>query len=143
MKRLYATLVAILTILLLFSCSSLTETIKDGIDDISSNPTQGEDIVESSTSILNMTDLEIIKRTADYLKSRGETLMFEETEITYFHNETEKVVCKDDKGQEVPYQGDYLEIKYYPHPNAEDNYCIKVFLGEGGRVLGYCKEETR
>lgn len=141
MKRLHTLLIVILIISLLSSCNLLSKTAKDGIDDISDDLTQKEHIVESSTSILNMTDLEIIKKTADYLKSRGETLIFEETEITYFNNETENLVCKDDKGQDVFYQGDYLQIKYYPHPNAEDNKCIIVFLGEGGKVLGYCKEE--
>lgn len=144
MKRLarsYITLIVILIILLLSSCNPLSTTTNDNIDDISKDLDQKEHIVESSTSILNMTDLEIIKKTGDYLKSRGETLIFEETEITYFNNETENLVCKDDKGQDVFYQGDYLQIKYYPHPNAEDNKCIIVFLGEEGKVLGYCKEE--
>jgi len=105
------------------------------------NP-QEEQLKKTSVSLLNMTDLEIIKKTADYLKSRGETLTFQETEINYYHNETESVVCKDDEGRDVVYKGDYLQIKYYPHPDAggKEQYCIIVFMGEGGKVLGYCKD---
>lgn len=62
MKRLHTLLIVILIISLLSSCNLLSKTAKDGIDDISDDLTQKEHIVESSTSILNMTDLEIIKK---------------------------------------------------------------------------------
>jgi hypothetical protein len=53
-------------------------------------------------------------------------------------------VCKDEKGKDVFYKGDYLQVKYYPHPDAGDknqSYCIVVFMGEGGKILGYYKDK--
>ena len=141
MRSLYFSLIAILFILLLSNCSKLSSS---AIQDLSINPTQEEQVKKTSVSLLNMTDLEIIKKTADYLKSRGETLTFQETEINYFHNETESVVCKDDEGRDVVYKGDYLQIIYYPHPDTggKEQHCIIVFMGEGGKVLGYCKDNS-
>lgn len=140
MKILYLALFPIFFILILSNCSTSSNLTKDNI---SNTPLQEQYAKQSSTSILNMTDLEIIKKTSDYLKSLGEKLTFQETEIIYGCNETESVIYKDEKGQDVIYKGEYLKIKYYPNPNDKNKQkpCIVVFLGEENKVLGYYKEK--
>lgn len=90
------------------------------------------------TSILYISDLEIIKKSGDYLKSCGETLLFEETEINYLSNSEPAKLCKDEKNQDIYYQGDYLVINFYPPYTEETNKDILVvYLAEEGGILGY------
>ena len=50
---------------------------------------------QKSISIRKMSDLEVIKKCADYLKSCGKKLTFEETKIIYENNQTSSSICKN------------------------------------------------
>ncbi len=99
---------------------------------------------QKSVYILHMSDLEIIKRSADYLKSSGINLAFEETKILYENNPTLSPICKDKDNQDVYYSGDYLKVYFYPHPEIQDQgKILLVFIGEDGKVLGYAEEDSQ
>lgn len=98
---------------------------------------------QKSISILNMSDLEIIKRSADYLKSCGKSLVFEETKILYENNLKSSPLCKNKDDEDVYYSGDYLVVHFYPHAEMqEQENILTVYIGEGGKVLGYTEEQS-
>ncbi|MCM8901034.1 hypothetical protein KVG29_07295 [Caldicoprobacter algeriensis] len=101
---------------------------------------------EGYSAIMFMTDLEIIKRATDHLKSHGEKVAFEETEISIHHCDTETVICTDPKGNRITYKGDYLKIVFYPPSkplNPEYNKCFTVYLDQEGDVLGYTSQTVQ
>lgn len=108
-----------------------------------------EDIIENgekeSVSIMNMSDLEIIKKSSDYLKSFGKSLVFEETKILYRNNSTSKIICKGDPNggdlKDIFYEGDYLSVYFYPHSKmAEGENILIVYIDDSGKVLGFEEE---
>lgn len=97
---------------------------------------------QKSVSILNMSDLEIIKKSADYLKSCGKSLVFEETKILYENSLKSSPICKDHDNEDVYYRGDYLVIYFYPHNNMqEQENILMVYIDQDGKVLGYTEEK--
>lgn len=108
-----------------------------GIDESPEMKTQ-----QKSISILNMSDLEIIKKSADYLKSCGRSLVFEETKILYENNLKLSSICKDKDNEDVYYSGDYLIVYFYPHAEMqEQENILMVFIDQDGNVLGYNEEK--
>lgn len=100
------------------------------------------DVREGHSTLLFMTDLEVIKKATDYLKSHGEKVAFEETEITLHRCDKETVICEELKGKTITYKGDYLQITLYPParpPKPDYNHCFTVYLDENGNVLGYTR----
>ncbi len=96
---------------------------------------------QKSVSIRKMSDLEVIKKCADYLKSCGKKLTFEETKIIYENNQSPSSICKNKDNEDVYYSGEYLVVSFYPHSHMEhQDSIIKVFIGEDGRVLGHVEE---
>ena len=85
-----------------------------------------------------MSDLEIIKKSADYLKSCGISLVFEETNILLHMNPQSSLICKNEYGEDISYKDDYLEIQFYPHELIhESGNPLSVFINKDGLVLGY------
>lgn len=96
---------------------------------------------QKSISILRMSDLEIIKRSSDYLKSFGKNLVFEETEILYKDNPKSSLICKNKDKEDVYYSGDYLVVSFYSPSNMqEEDKILMVYIDEDGKVLGYNEE---
>ena len=96
---------------------------------------------QKSFSIRKMSDLEVIKKSADYLKSCGKKLVFEETKIIYENNQDTSSICKNKDNQDVYYTGEYLVVYFYPHRHMqEQENIIKVFIGADATVLGYMEE---
>ena len=58
---------------------------------------------QKSVSIMKMSDLEIIKKSSDYLKSFGKNLVFEETKILYEMNQNLSTICKNKDNEDVYY----------------------------------------
>lgn len=135
MKRFCHTLIPIFILILLVSgCNKSNNP----------NPVWGSteapdaEIQHKSISILNMSDLEIIKKSSDFLKSCGKTLIFEETRILYENNLDTNVLCKNKDNKDVSYKGEYLAIYFYPHAKMQEQENILiVYIGDGGQVLGY------
>lgn len=93
---------------------------------------------QKNSHLLNMSDLEAIKKSADYLKSLGKDLMFQETEIQYIDNDELSLIFKDNNNEDVYYKGNYLLIHFYPHEQSQDLHeSIRVYIGDHGKVLGY------
>lgn len=96
---------------------------------------------QKAVSIRKMSDLEVIKKSADYLKSCGKKLTFEETKIVYENNQNLSSICKNKDNEDVYYSGEYLVVYFYPHSHMEHQEgIIKVFIGEDGTVLGHMEE---
>jgi len=134
-------MVVILFLLVVFVVVSCND--KQFVADKVYPPNEGEEIHEGYSTILFMTDLEIIKRATDHLKSNGERVAFKETEISIHHCDTETVICTDPKGKSISYKGDYLKIILYPptkSPTSEYNKCFTVYLDREGDVLGYTSQ---
>lgn len=136
-KRIQIPIFIIIVMLLLLGCNK---------NDIShpDSPTIAEPQIKTqqkSVSLRKMSDLEVIKKCADYLKSCGKKLTFEETKIIYENNQTSSSLCKNKDNQDVYYTGDYLVVYFYPHSHIEHQEgIIKVFISEDGTVLGYMEE---
>jgi len=96
---------------------------------------------QKAVCIRKMSDLEVIKKSADYLKSCGKKLTFEETKIVYENNQNLSSICKNKDNEDVYYSGEYLVVYFYPHSHMEHQEgIIKVFIGEDGTVLGHMEE---
>ncbi len=125
--------------LLLAGCSS--HYVSSG--NISSEPKDTDEtseVREGHSTILFMTDLEIIKRATDHLKKRGEKVAFDETEISVHHSEKVELIFYDVSGKAVIHKGDYMRIVLYPPKkpsNHEYNKCFSVYLDQDGKTLGY------
>ena len=78
MKRLYLTFIPLFIVALLLLGCNKNINLKPVYEDVE---VPEAEIQQKSISILNMSDLEIIKKSADFLKSCGKTLTFEETRI--------------------------------------------------------------
>ena len=90
-----------------------------------------------------MTDLEIIKKSSDYLKTHGKNLVFAETRILYENDIDLSSVCKNMVIEDLYYSGDCLVVYFYPHPEMEkQGEILKVYIGKDGKVLGFTAEET-
>lgn len=106
-----------------------------------------EPITESQqriSSLLNMSDLELIKKSADYLKSHGENLVFKETQTIYMDSTSLAPIFENSQGEDVYYQGNYLAIHFYPDPQPQKlSEGFIVFIGDKGKVLGYTRSPDR
>jgi len=131
-KKIQITLLIIILVLLFLGCN------KNDIYDMEEPQIKTQ---QKSVSLRKMSDLEVIKKCADYLKSCGKKLTFEETKIIYENNQTSSSLCKNKDNQDVYYTGDYLVVYFYPHSHIEHQEgIIKVFISEDGTVLGYMEE---
>ncbi|NLJ67284.1 MAG: hypothetical protein GX340_08250 [Clostridiales bacterium] len=140
MKSVYLTFIPLLIVALLLSgCNKNInpEPVYEGAE------VPEAEIQQKSISILNMSDLEIIKKSSDFLKSCGKTLTFEETRIIYENNMDTDILCKNQDNQDVQYKGEYLAIYFYPHAQIqEQENILVVYLGHNGKVLGYREESN-
>ena len=112
--------------LLLAGCSS--HYVSSG--NISSEPKDTDEtseVREGHSTILFMTDLEIIKRATDHLKKRGEKVAFDETEISVHHSEKVELIFYDVSGKAVIHKGDYMRIVLYPPKNHQTMNITNVF----------------
>lgn len=131
-KKIQITLLIIILVLLFLGCN------KNDIYDMKEPQIKTQ---QKSISIRKMSDLEVIKKCADYLKSCGKKLTFEETKIIYENNQTSSSICKNKNNEDVYYTGDYLVVYFYPHSHIEhQESIIKVFISEDGTVLGHMEE---
>jgi hypothetical protein len=140
MKKIFIVLMFVLIFFLLFiGCS---ENQKSSTLPVVSTQPEAK-TQQRSISILKMSDLEIIKKSADYLKSCGKSLVFEETKILYENNLELSPICKDRDNQDVLYSGDYLIIYFYPHAQLQEQENILiVYMGEEGKILGFREEKN-
>lgn len=90
----------------------------------------------SSMLISKMSDLEVIKKSADYMESYGENLIFEETKIEFMNDDGSSPIFINDKNEEVYYIGDYLIINFYSFAQEPESI-LMVYIGENGKVLGH------
>lgn len=131
-KKIQITLLIIILVLLFLGCN------KNDIYDMEEPQIKTQ---QKSISIRKMSDLEVIKKCADYLKSCGKKLTFEETKIIYENNQTSSSICKNKNNEDVYYTGDYLVVYFYPYSHIEhQESIIKVFISEDGTVLGHMEE---
>lgn len=138
MKKQHFILVVIL--LLTISGCKMQSTL-----DIKINNISGEQTMAESKSIFTMSEVEIIQKSAEFLKSKGESVAFRETEITLYHSDCDCILCKNTDDEPVYYEGNYLQVKLYPDidPNndaTEPSFII--FVAENGNVLGYYKADS-
>lgn len=127
----------ILILALLLSCT--TDDLSKPINRTANNSESR--VHQKATSILYMSDLEIIKKSADYIKSIGKNLTFEETKIQYSHSPNPRLLCKNHKGEDIYHSGEYLVIYFYPHAQIQKSENIlAIFIGDNGTVLGYMDE---
>lgn len=127
---------ALILILLLMSCN------KNSLETPTITLEPEVKAQQKTASILKMSDLEIIKKSADYLKACGKSLVFEETNISFENNLEQTIVCKDNDDEDVYYKGSYLAVHFYPHHQIqEQGNILVVYIGEGGGVLGYSEEQ--
>lgn len=140
MKRLYLTFIPLFIVALLLLGCNKNINLKPVYEDVE---VPEAEIQQKSISILNMSDLEIIKKSADFLKSCGKTLTFEETRIVYENNINTDILCKNQDNLDVHYKGEYLAIYFYPHAQIqEQENILVVYLGHNGKVLGYREESN-
>gem|GEM_PF-2764362 len=123
-----------LAVLILMICSACS-------GNVSLQDSPEDEAEQTHSTIYTLSDLEIIKKSADFLKSHGEKVYFEESMITVLHADEKTPICIGPDEKEVFYQGDYMEVRLYPDPdNGDDPDCTIVYLSDKGNVLGYEKK---
>ena len=139
MKRRNVLMVAIigLTVLFAFTSCSIADTQKDNRYQEANNAA-----FNRSSFLTRMDDLKAINIAANYLKSIGETVEFQETYIEY-HEAGKSAARLSIAGDEtLEYSGDYLEVRLY---NSEDpvnhpcEHCTVIYISREGKVLGQNK----
>ena len=94
------------------------------------------------SAVMQMDELLIIQRTADYLRARGEAPAFSETYMRLHYNLEAPAVLMLKDGP-LHYAGDYLEVRLYQNPDGELDTCEEcyvLYLAEDGHILGYRKK---
>ena len=140
MKRLYLTFIPLFIVALLLLGCNKNINLKPVYEDVE---VPEAEIQQKSISILNMSDLEIIKKSADFLKSCGKTLTFEETRIVYENNINTDILCKNQDNLDVHYKGEYLAIYFYPHAKYRNRRTFWLYiLDKTARCWGIGKNQT-
>ncbi len=92
------------------------------------------------TSVAHMDELQIIKRTTDYLKKHGEEVGFFETHMQIHYELEEPAILLTQNGDYIEYGGDYLEVRLYQTPQEREDTCEEcfvIYMAENGSILGY------
>ncbi|HHY82673.1 MAG TPA: hypothetical protein GX505_08340 [Clostridiales bacterium] len=97
---------------------------------------------KGSTFLIRMDDLKAINIAANYLKSLGETVSFQETYIEY--HEAGKTAAKISLigNKTIEYSGDYLEVRLYDSEDPVNHpceHCTIIYITQDGKILGQNK----
>jgi hypothetical protein len=132
MKNTFCSLLYIISLaILLWACSS-----EVSIDNITQPASDLETHTKQST-IFNLSELEIIKKSADYFKSLGETITFTESLMTILNSEDAPLTFQDSQGKYIQHTGNYMLVKLFKEPDQQEDFtqCYTIYLAEDGSIL--------